>query len=118
MFANRGGLIIPYTALVARLVQQPSCREIGLKLQVGDFEYPLWQMARSAGVDHVFRHVGVTNKSAQIGNGIPRESPCPIVIIGGEEQGDPDVPGRGDMREVWSAPPIRLLVRLSPEQKQ
>ncbi len=118
MFANRSGLIIPYTKLISMLAQLTSCHEIGLKIQVGAFEYPLWQIARYAGADLVFRHVGVMNKSARLENGTPRESPCPVVDIGGEQQGDPDLSGLGNMREVWSVAPIRLLVRLSPEQKQ
>lgn len=118
MFANRSGLIIPYTNLISMLARLTSCREIGLKIQVGAFEYPLWEIARYAGSDLVFRHIEVVNKSARIEKDIPREFPCPVVDIGGERQGDPDVSKLGNMREVWSAPPIRLFVRLFPEQKQ
>ena len=118
MFANRSGLIIPYTNLISMLARLTSCHEIGLKIQVGAFEYPLWEIARYAGSDLVFRHIEVVNKSARIEKDIPREFPCPVVDIGGERQGDPDVSKLGNMREVWSAPPIRLFVRLFPEQKQ
>ena len=66
MFANKTNDIIPYTELVSVLAQRVTCPEIGLKIQVGAFEYPLWQIARHAGADLKFRHVGVTNESVKI----------------------------------------------------
>ena len=115
MFANKNTLSVPYTALVSMLGQRTSCREIGLKLGIEDFEYPLWQIARSAGVDVVFRHVGVTNKSAGIEYGTPRKSPCAVVVIGDEKQGDSDLSGLGNMHAAWSLASIRLLVPTPPD---
>jgi 4-amino-4-deoxy-L-arabinose transferase-like glycosyltransferase len=116
MFANNKKAVLPYTELVSMLTQLVSCREIGLKIQIGAFEYPLWQIARHAGADLTFYHVGITNESAKIKsvkttNRSTEPIPCAITVIGYEEQWNPDLSGFETMHPVWARPPIRLLVR-------
>lgn len=110
MFANNSGLIGPYTELVSVLIQRVKCREIGLKIQLGAFEYPLWQIARHAGEDLVFRHVKVDNESARIENGFSPQLPCAVTVIASGGDWDPDLSGLEKMQMIWSRPPIRLLV--------
>jgi Dolichyl-phosphate-mannose-protein mannosyltransferase len=111
MFANKTSDIIPYTELVSLLAQRVTCREIGLKIQLGAFEYPLWQIARHAGADLTFRHVNITNESAKLGSHSADTLPCAIAVISLDEKGDPDLSSFENMHIVWSRPPIRLLAR-------
>ena len=121
MFANKTREIIPYTELVSVLAQRVPCREIGLKIGAGTnpkfpasvetFEYPLWQIARHAGADLTFRHVGITGESARIASRSADSVPCAVVVIGVNEKWDSDLSGFANMHMVWSRPPIRLLVR-------
>ena len=111
MFANRPGNFIPYTELVSVLAQLASCREIGLKIQVGAYEYPLWQIARHAGVDLTFRHVGITNESAKLSASTMDTVPCATVVIGPDDKWHSDLSSFENMHMIWSRPPIRLLVR-------
>lgn len=111
LFANNSGLFVPYTELVSMLIQRAPCREVGLKIQVGAFEYPLWQIARQAGADVVFRHVEIDNESARIVKDFSREAPCAVMVIAGEKEWDPDLSGLEKMQMIWSRPPIRLLIQ-------
>ena len=111
MFANKTREIIPYTELVSVLAQRVPCREIGLKIQLGAFEYPLWQIARHAGVDLTFRHVNITNESAKLASQSTDTLPCAIVVISLDEKWDPDLSSFENMHIIWSRPPIRLLAR-------
>ena len=111
MFANKTNDIIPYTELVSLLAQHVTCHEIGLKIQVGAFEYPLWQIARHAGADLTFRHVGVTNESVKIESRSTDSFPCAVAVISLKEKWDPDLSSFENMHMVWAQPPIRLLVR-------
>ena len=110
MFANRSGLFASYIELVSVLGRYAPCREIGLKIQVGAFEYPLWQLARHSGMDLAFRHVAIDNESAKIVSSSMRESPCALVVIGDEKSWDPDLTGLGGMQLSWSRLGIRLFV--------
>lgn len=110
MFANRSGLFGPYSELVSVLGRYAHCREIGLKIEVGAFEYPLWQLARHAAADLVFHHVAIDNKSAQIASRSLRESPCAVVVVGDDMLWAPDLSSLGKMHMIWSRSPIRLLV--------
>lgn len=110
MFANNSGLIIPYTELISVLARFRSCREIGLKIQTGVFEYPLWQIARHSGMNVVFRHVAIDNESAKTAGSSTSEPPCALIVIGDERSWDPDLSGLGRMPTVWSRAGIRLLV--------
>ena len=111
MFANKTREIIPYTELVSVLAQRVPCREIGLKIQLGAFEYPLWQIARHAGVDLTFRHVNITNESAKLASHSADTLPCAIAVISLDEKWDPDLSSFENMHIIWSRPPIRLLAR-------
>ncbi|MBP8116507.1 MAG: glycosyltransferase family 39 protein [Nitrospira sp.] len=110
MFANNSGLITPYTELIFVLAQLTSCREIGLKIQVGAFEYPLWQIARHSGMNVAFHHVAIDNESAKTVGNPTREPPCALIVIGDERSWDPDLSGLGHMPTAWSQAGIRLLV--------
>ena len=111
MFANNSGLIIPYTELMAVLAQLTSCREIGLKIQVGAFEYPLWQMARHSGMDVAFRHVAIDNESAKlVGSSMWESPPCALVVIGVEKSWDPDLSSMEGMQLSWSRRGIQFFV--------
>lgn len=110
MFANNSGLIIPYTELISVLAQVTSCREIGLKIQVGAFEYPLWQIARHSGMNVAFRHVAIGNESAKTVGSVAQEPPCALIVVGDERSWDSDLSGLGHMPTVWSRAGIRLLV--------
>lgn len=113
MFANNIGLIVPYTSLISVLNERTSCHEIGLKIKVGAFEYPLWQIARQKGVALVFRHVLVNNESVKAEIGVLRELPCAVVIIGDDQQKDVYLPELANMDAIWSQSMIRVFVRTS-----
>ena len=113
LFANRSGLFVPYAELVSMLVHRAPCREIGLKIQVGAFEYPLWALARQTGADFVFRHIDINNVSAGIAKNVLSQAPCAVVIIAGEQGWEPDSSESHKMQVIWSRPPIQLLIPAS-----
>ncbi|MCS6290222.1 MAG: hypothetical protein H8K10_14805 [Nitrospira sp.] len=84
MFANNSGLIIPYTEVIAVLAQLTSCRDIGLKIRVGAFEYPLWQIARHSGMNVVFRHAAIDNEFVKTVGNAAQEPPCALIVLGDE----------------------------------
>ena len=114
MFSNNSGLIAPYTELISVLIERVPCREIGLKIQAGAFEYPLWQMARQAGADVVFLHVGIDNESARTMKHFPREAPCAVTVIAKDKEWNPTLSGLETMRLIWSRPLIRVFVPTVP----
>jgi hypothetical protein len=78
-FRNRPELRPVYERAVAD-IHTHDCREVGVIMDVDDWEYPLWVLLRRTG-PFVLQHVAVTNESAQLADGSrPIRWPCATVV--------------------------------------
>ncbi len=58
-------------------IANSGCMEVGLKLQYGDFEYPLWVMLRNRGFEGRLDHVAVEDGSATLAS--VAAQPCVVL---------------------------------------
>ena len=80
-FSTRPELKDPYVG-ATDLVMSRTCSEVGLQLQLDDWEYPFWTLLQRDGreVGRV-EHVNVDNKSADAAAALDPFVPCAIIAV-------------------------------------
>jgi hypothetical protein len=95
---------------VADAITAMTCRNVGLKLEFDDAEYPLWVMLRNRGFRGRIDHCYVTSSSARLQTGVP--VPCVIITPTGTApaavtQIYPHIERYGYYMLLWSEKPVR-----------
>ncbi len=107
-FVNDPSLHGPYLSAL-QLVKEKNYRNIGLKTGWDSFEYPLWPLSESIGMNPTFHHVGVENLSANRKSPGSESIDCIIVVDSSFSPGKET--GYGDFRLVFEETPVRIYAR-------
>lgn len=108
MFRNRPDIKPGYLG-AARAVRSAQCTQVGLVLDVDDWEYPLWVLlpeVRMSGGR--MEHVGVTNVSGRLASKRPDFHPCAVIATNGEVRNQLNVNGQ-DFETAWSAGRVKVF---------
>ena len=111
-FSNRPELKDPYVG-AADLVTSKNCSEVGLQLQLNDWEYPFWMLLQRDGREvRRVEHVNVNNKSAETAATDDPFVPCAIIAVysNGAEAEELTVGSQVYARE-WSSGPVGVYLR-------
>jgi hypothetical protein len=107
-FINRPYLYAPFTAVKAAIATSP-CRELGLMVQLGSWEYPYWALFKDAGIAVDLRHVAVKNASRKFED--QAWQPCAIIQETGKEGPDEIIFRAARYTKVLYEEPIGLYLQ-------
>jgi hypothetical protein len=108
-FANQPLRAVPYIAAAQKLSEM-NCAQVGLALNMDDWEYPIWALANQRqGQTIRFENVNLTNASAKLSDQAPflNFAPCAILAVGEPAPAAITVGQRSFIRD-WSASLVSL----------